>query len=553
MTATIQPQHIEYFITLFYFNLSRKSDDSHIHALGIQLSDFVRDLKTATKHPDSSPKDIDTIHSYIRLMFCMIFHTRDISHGKGERKLTYMMLCAWYRAYPIPTLVAIRLMLGGRDKYSVGCWRDIKHLCTYAQAQNIPELADAVIDIAHQQTISDFESKSNSDISNIAKWLPRETSRSFSWIFRRLAILWAEEYTPRVLQTFQTNEKRNRALNLCYKNYRIVVSAMNRKLETPEIKLCANTLSTQSQLNIPTYSKLNHITPKNSPEFVCIRNFYKKLSYKYNRSSPMSVVKCNYKLPVYHYVKKSLELKGNKESVEINYLNHQWNRFVSSHDFEVNNVIPMIDMSHSMSRLGSLALYAAVGIGAMINARSIDTPGMILVDDTSSYMPMLESISEITSAIFKSNPRNTDPDFIAAFRLVAESATATNMTSDHVRRLTFVILSNMNFLRHPEYRYFGGVIADIFHNAGLNSLNGIPFPSPRIILWNLAEENIVDDAIPLDFETFTLFSGFSTQSIRHIGIDERTMSDNAFSFIRRILQSTRYKNMDTCLRKLRKV
>lgn len=531
--------HIEHFISVFYFNISRKSDDNDVVEMGYQLQELIQNLKFKLKY-STSLKKTQKLYSYIRLMFKLMMHTRDISQGKGERKMTYMMICTWFKYYPILVVAAIKIMLGsnGVGRYSIGCWRDVKHLCTFAEKMGINGLVESVLFIAHTEMARDFRlfsSVMGSNISNIAKWLPRESSSEFSWIFKRLAVMWSEEFTPAILITPVTMMQRERALKLCNKNYRIALSKMN----------CA--LDEQSHIDITTYSKLNYIVPKRCSNFVNLRSFHKRIGYKYD--DYYASIKCNSALPVYHYVKKSIELISGIDTISINYLNHQWNKFVDKHTFDIENVIPLIDVSRSMTSFNSLALHSAIGIGTLIYEKCTTPSGIIIVDDIPSFIEPGNTISETVTKIIHSNSHGTEPDFISAFKLVAESAVNTGMSPFQVSRLTFVILSNMEFIQDNKYQHFHTNISNIFYDAGLHSEYRTPFPPPNIVLWNLSCTNIPRDKIPIDINQYILFSGFSTNSIRYI-CNDTDYTNGPFSTIVKILNSDRYNDIDILLRKM---
>jgi hypothetical protein len=540
-------ESIESFITLFQFNISRKNDDECIRKLGNDLKAFIEELKLKIKHASSSTETY-RLHLYIRMMFKLIFYTRDISHGKGERKLTYMMLCAWFKYYPILTIAAIKIMFGENDEFSIGCWRDVKHLCTHAKSENMEGFIDTILTIAHNQTVIDYASLSSDScikISNIAKWLPRENSDKFSWIFSRLAVLWCQEACPCIMNTPKTQFQKQRALNLCYGNYRKVISSLNRFLETPEIKLCANKLEEQSHITLSTHSKLNYINTKRSQHFMNIRSFKKKFTYTNNNHSIK--IKCNNKLSICDYIKKSLEFSDKNNHISSNYINYQWSNFVEDHNFCLNEVIPMIDVSHSMRQFNNTSLYAALGLASLIASKSNLQSKMIIVDNIPSFAECCDTITDTAIEILRNNPQNTESNFISAFKLVAEAASNTNMSPEKVGGLTFVILSDMFFLNKPEYEDFHQILIQIFGDAGVRSQGGMSYPVPKIVLWNLSQKNIPSDIMPIDIQLYPLLSGFSTHTIKYIENDTH-LPDDAFSTLRRILSSMRYKKIDTCIR-----
>lgn len=99
----------------------------------------------------------------------MIAQTRDIVFGKGERKLTYMMIMVWYKYYPTLAIYAVYRLVDllylptvgagddmaqylntyvGSRKHSFGCWKDIKYFCYYIASNSKQRFDHPLIDVA---------------------------------------------------------------------------------------------------------------------------------------------------------------------------------------------------------------------------------------------------------------------------------------------------------------------------------------------------------------------------------------------------------------------
>jgi hypothetical protein len=173
----------------------------------------------------------------------IILYTRDISHGRGRRDLAYAMIVCLYGHNPDLAACALRLCA---SKY--GSWCDIKYFCRYVSEHSLiyidDEMKDRMIDMAidilvHQIKIDYriWTSALSTHLDNLrtisrpigreilsyaAKWVPREKS-AMGWLFDRIVEHWAcSHYNSRYKREF-----------------RKIVSELNREIGTVEIKQCA--------------------------------------------------------------------------------------------------------------------------------------------------------------------------------------------------------------------------------------------------------------------------------------------------------------------------
>jgi hypothetical protein len=141
----------------------------------------------------------------------LIFQTRNIRGGKGERTLAYELFKALAKKHYQLSLDLLPLF----SHY--GCWRDLFKLA------DSEVFTSAIVDITLQQFAKDkIAMAENKSVSLLAKWAPREKTHNGP-----LAKILAKRLFPLVL-----------ILSEQMKAYRKMLSALNKHLETVEVKMC---------------------------------------------------------------------------------------------------------------------------------------------------------------------------------------------------------------------------------------------------------------------------------------------------------------------------
>lgn len=207
------------------------------HTIRFCLSDILYQIK----HGIDSSSDQSIHHtiylSILQNMFCFIAHSRDIHCGLGHRFITYLMLDIWYEYFPILSIAALRVILSGdKVEYGYGSWRDVCGLYDYFV--NHPNrnwgskhpLIDYAIEFMNSTLHKDWCKFTKSGLinTNVAKWVPRETSKHKA-LFNRLSHHWASKYTPYMLHnsSFESTRK-------CKTKYRKMISALTSLIQPSE-------------------------------------------------------------------------------------------------------------------------------------------------------------------------------------------------------------------------------------------------------------------------------------------------------------------------------
>jgi len=156
---------------------------------------------------------------WIQDLWVMAFQTRDIRGGKGERKLFYQFIESLHQVNPLET----QKMLGLVPEY--GCWRDLWEIW-----QKIPALESAIMELVRKTFVDDLNfmrlgsSAQNGRMSLLGKWLPREKSKTFPGLAKKIAqCLYRSEPSPNKQMMF----------------YRSMCSELNRRLKTVEVNMCS--------------------------------------------------------------------------------------------------------------------------------------------------------------------------------------------------------------------------------------------------------------------------------------------------------------------------
>jgi hypothetical protein len=207
------------------------------------------------------------------IMFKILAHTRDIVGGKGEYMLFYVMLLEWAKIdfrffdFVIESLVYNNHGLECNDsendgknetnykkQHPLGSWKDMKYFLTYMKEQSLdnsnyslsynvegnsqlyPRLVNKIVTLINEQLRIDTATLENggTSFSLVARWVPREKSKKFGWLYYYLAINYSQHQIP----SDYSHQSYERAVNRAFMIYRKVISALNKKLDTTQIKQC---------------------------------------------------------------------------------------------------------------------------------------------------------------------------------------------------------------------------------------------------------------------------------------------------------------------------
>ena len=507
--------HIEYKwssdikeqILQFNFQLVRTNDIGVLKLENILNSILIRLYSIYECSSCSSNKE--EFRLYLTVLYCMIGQTRDIIEGKGEYQLTYMMIVVWYSYYPELAKFALTCLVDMGNKHPYGSWKDIKYFCRYCLKKGLTQdhpLIKHAVSLVNTQLRKDVTSETPY-ISLASKWIPRENS-SFSWLFELLALDYFSEYL--VTTTYTTYE---RARRKCKTNYRKLISTLNKKLDTVQIKQCADNWSSIDFTNVTS------ITMTKQKKSFLNTNLNRKYLGDYNIDDRN---KCAYNLNQYIqdallgntaikgkrigmelFTKQALYLisesnklkpqtvvedgKHGTLQTEIDLLNLQW-KDSSSKLINLKNCIAMIDVSDSMY---GEPLHVANALGIRIAENSTIGKRVITFSHNPKWINLdpYEDFVSMTKQICGSS-KGLNANLYAAIDLVLTAIIDSKLSPELVEDMVLIILSDMQI--HTLDYTTNNTIYEEIHNkykkVGI-SLYGKPFKPPHILLWNLKSTN----------------------------------------------------------------
>ena len=261
--ATLQEKVMQ-----FSFQLVRTSSETGLSVVANDTREILNIIMSGIKTIDKSSDDYKRCVDMGVIMFKLLAQTRDIIGGKGEYMLFYVMLLEWAKVdfrffeYVIETLVYDTQDTGDSTdtvdakskQHPLGSWKDMKYFLTYMKEQSLdnsnyslsynvegnsqlyPRLVNKIVNLINEQLRIDAASLENggTSFSLVARWVPREKSKKFGWLYYYLATNYSQHQIP----SDSSHPSYERAVNRAFMIYRKVISSINKKLDTTQVKQC---------------------------------------------------------------------------------------------------------------------------------------------------------------------------------------------------------------------------------------------------------------------------------------------------------------------------
>jgi len=406
------------------FQLNRTTNITLLKTKLVQLLEI---LSHQVKNGTLPEKEV--ARGQLSILYKMIGHTRDIIDGKGEYTLTYVMIHTWFKFFPDLSTFALKCLvdLGDKSVHQYGSWKDIKYFCEYCKSQgeaaNHP-LIQYAINLTNDQVSKDYSLlvSNSAGISLAAKWVPREKS-SFRWLFESLST----DYFSHFLATANNDVSRQKAVLKCKTEYRKILSALNKHIDTVQVKQCAHdwtninfskttsiTLTKQKEafLNVKNNGEVR--CPDSTDRIECAEHFKEHVQKAVRGEVEMK----GKRVGMADFTKQAIQLLRKGSKTEEDLLNSQW-RDNSSQNGELGKMIAMVDVSGSMD---GDPMNVAIALGIRIAEKSALGKRVMTFSSTPTWInlePYDDFISQVK--VVKNAPWGMNTNFHAALDMILDA------------------------------------------------------------------------------------------------------------------------------------
>jgi len=446
----------------------------------------------------------------------LLFQTRNIRGGKGERTLAYDMLGALDKKQHALSLALLPLF----SHY--GCWKDL-----FVLGQNVA-FKETVLELTVKQFAADNTAvkAEGGKVSLLAKWAPREKS------FNGLLAKWlANRLFPHLA-----------ILSERMKAYRKMVSALNKHIDTVEVKMCDRHFADIEPSHVPgralqkyrkaflneasTFKNGHHdkyARGERSTEYDRIEGA-KHFSEHFAAGAKGEVILKGADTVYPHEVVEAV-YNGASSEAERNLRLGQWLAFVAKakEGGALKNCLAMCDFSGSMS---GQPLMVSLALGLLI--AEVSGANKILTFDSEpqwhTFDPKQDLYQKVAS--IRDIGQGVSTDFQKAMDLVLQDIKERRVKPEDVVK-DLIVFTDMgwdqayssseqspytgNSYRHnvktAEWQTHIQMIRENFKRAG-EDMWGAPFVPPRIVIWNLRAA-YEDFHARADEEGVVMLSGWS--------------------------------------------
>jgi len=527
------------------FQLTRTRDQESINKLAIQTEQILKDL--ASSYKSASINKTEYVE-YMSILYRMIGHTRDIIDGKGEYTLAYMLLGVWHKEYPELAKFAFRYFLlspeGKTDVHPYGSWKDVKYMYKQNKYSSLVQYGSKLL-------LEQLRTDSVSDNPSLAaKWVPREKSQ-FSELFTELAIDYFSSYTS----TANSEESRKKAIIKAKMDFRKLISSLNKKLDTVQIKQCDlrwAEIEPSKQTSITMHKQKRaflNVTKKGQKrseidDRVACANKFKEFADKAVKGEVEIKGK---RVGLNDFTQEALNLlhSHRETSPEASILNAQW-RDNSKQTGALGKMIAMVDVSGSMSgdpMNAAIALGIRVAEKSMLGKRVMTfsaNPTWVNLSGQDTFVDMVQTVSRAEWGM------NTN--FAVALNMILDTIITHKLKPEDVEDMVLAIFSDMQMDQADnQSKSLMDTIEKKYADAG-QRLWGKPFKAPHILFWNLRSTS--------GFPTLStqkncsMMSGFSP-ALLNLFCEEglhALQSCTPLSLLIKSLDNERYKILDKHIR-----
>ena len=486
----------------------------------------------------------------------MVANVRDIKGGKGECDLSYMMLYHLYNYYPELAKLVFRKFLNlTEDTHCLGSYKDIKYMCNYIKTKGGEYHAFINYILEHTVVLLKIEEQKyerNEKNSLLCKWLPREKSKKFGWVFHRLATMYYSCY----LKTAKTSQQRVKAYNKTKTNLRKLLAKINKRIDTTQIRMAG-----QDWKNIdfekvtgPTLrvhkKAFQNVDKKGSrrsekkDRIVCAEN----LKMHIEKAKTGNTVVKGKRVDMFKLVKDAIFANN---QLEIDMVNEQWKDNASINLESDHYMIPMGDTSASMECDDNIPMYNSIGFSIRVSEKTHPAfkHRIMTFSNEPTWFQLNEHMTfhqKVTTMKHDSN-WGGNTNFYRAMELILNVCLENNVPPTDVEKMILVIFSDMQIDVAQNGINMTTMMENIkllFSEAGMKSMWRKPYPVPHILFWNLRKTKGFPNCV---YEkNTTMISGYSPvllNSFSEKGFDElKTITP--FKMLEDIMRNNRYNFID---------
>ena len=530
-------------ILQFSFQLVRTSSDDGISAVAKDTREILNIIMSGIKNANEGSGSDSDNYNYKKcvdmgvIMFKLLAQTRDIISGKGEYMLFYVMLLEWAKIdfrffeYVIETLVYdtqdeaygtdgvdITENITKSKNHPLGSWKDMKYFLTYMKenllgvssgvdsqknSQLYSKFVDKVVNFINEQVRIDAVNleKGGTSFSLAARWVPREKSKKFGWLYYYLAINYSHNQIPLDV----SHPSYERAVNRAFMIYRKVISAINKKLDTTQVKQCNgkwDEVDFNNVTSITMHKQTNSFLNLKKDGKTTRCNLESRINCKYNYEEYLQDVvdgKSKIKgkrISIIDFVKSAIDYKINSlpsDSPVVTALNEQW-KSNSLQNNNLGNFIAMADVSGSMTEDNSNPLHSAIGLSIRVAEKSVLGPRILTFSERPTWIQLGTQdsdtfVKQVTKVMTSSWGMTTD--FYLALDLIRQGIEDNKLSREVAENLVLVVFSDMQMNNASKSINDLSERATLFENIKQlfakmgERLYGQPCKAPHIVFWNL--------------------------------------------------------------------
>jgi Mg-chelatase subunit ChlD len=383
------------------------------------------------------------------------------------------------------------------------------------------------------------------NISLLAKWAPREKS-SFGWLYESLAC----DYFREILETATTDERQRRAVLKCKTQYRKLLSSLNTKIDTTQVKQCGKkwseidfakvtsiTIAKQKKAFLNKKKDESVRFPDDQDRVECSEHFQARIK----KAAAGEVEMKGKRVGMADFTKQACELLHSRSQIEIDLLNSQW-RDNSTQTGALGNMVAMVDVSGSME---GDPMNVAIALGIRIAEKSVLGKRVMTFSSKPTWVnldPYPDFVSMV--GVVKRAEWGMNTNFEAALDMNLDAIIQNKMPPEDVQNMILVVLSDMQMDAGDscDKKALYEKMDAKYAAAGIR-VHGKPYKPPHILFWNLRSTGGFPSLSSQ--ANCSMMSGFSPALLNFFceqGIDA-LQSCTPWSVLEKTLENERYKIM----------